>query len=208
VPLRPADRGAVHAALADLAEQDPLIDLRGDDVVSLYGEVQKEVVEATLAEQYGLAVTFRATTTRCIERLAGCGEADERNKVAPNPFLATVGLRVEPAPPGAGISFTLAVEPGAAEIPPDTGPAVLPVLAKLGGVPLATEPDRISGEIPAARVHDLVRALPALTRGEGVLESAFDHYERARTDANPLDRKEYLGRHTVNQTLTNGQSST
>ena len=37
-------------------------------------------------------------------------------------------------------------------------------------------------------------------RGEGVLESAFDHYrevrgtvpERARLDHNPLDRKEYL----------------
>jgi ribosomal protection tetracycline resistance protein len=39
-----------------------------------------------------------------------------------------------------------------------------------------------------------------LTRGEGVLESAFDHYrvapcpwpERSRTDHNPLDRREYL----------------
>jgi ribosomal protection tetracycline resistance protein len=42
--------------------------------------------------------------------------------------------------------------------------------------------------------------LPALTRGEGVLESAFDRYQpvsgavpaRPRTDHNPLDRKEYL----------------
>jgi ribosomal protection tetracycline resistance protein len=286
-PARRADRGALHAALADLAEQDPLIALRGDNVVSLYGEVQKEVIEATLAEQYGIGVRFRATTTRCVERVAGCGEAYELNKVAPNPFLATVGLRVEPAPPGAGVSFALAVEPGAmppaffkaveetvhetlrqglhgwpvpdcavtmtrcgysarqshshavfdksmsstagdfrnltplvltaalreagttvlepihaftAEVPPDTVPAVLPVLARLRAVPLATTGEGISGEIPAARVHDLLRALPGLTRGEGVLESAFDHYEpvrgpvpsRVRTDANPLDRKEYL----------------
>jgi ribosomal protection tetracycline resistance protein len=54
VPRRRADRGALHAALEQLAEQDPLINLRQDDVrqelfVSLYGEVQKEVIEATLA---------------------------------------------------------------------------------------------------------------------------------------------------------------
>jgi ribosomal protection tetracycline resistance protein len=287
VPGRRSDRGALHAALAELAEQDPLINLRGEDVVSLYGEVQKEVIEATLAAEYGLAVSFEATTTLCIERPAGCGQAYELNKVAPNPFLATVGLRVEPAPPGSGVRFGLAVEPGSmppaffkaveetvvetltqglhgwpvpdctvtmthagysarqshahavfdksmsstagdfrnltplvltealrragttvlepihaftALVPPDTIPVVLPVLARLRAVPLATTDAGISGEIPAARVHDLVRALPGLTRGEGVLENAFDHYEpvhgpapsRPRTDANPLDRKEYL----------------
>ena len=69
------------------------------------------------------------------------------------------------------------------------------------------------GEIPAARVHDLQQRLPALTRGEGVLESAFDRYEpvrgpapsRPRTDHNPLDRKEYLLR--VNSRLTLAPSS-
>ncbi|WP_308282737.1 GTP-binding protein [Pseudonocardia nigra] len=44
VPVRPAEKGLLHAALAQLAEQDPLIDVRQDDVrqemhVSLYGEV-------------------------------------------------------------------------------------------------------------------------------------------------------------------------
>jgi ribosomal protection tetracycline resistance protein len=49
-------------------------------------------------------------------------------------------------------------------------------------------------------VYELQQQLPALTRGEGVLECAFDHYQpvrgtiptRPRTDHNPLDRKEYL----------------
>jgi ribosomal protection tetracycline resistance protein len=49
-------------------------------------------------------------------------------------------------------------------------------------------------------VHELRVLLPALTRGEGVLESAFDLYEpvsgtipsRPRTDHNPLNREEYL----------------
>jgi ribosomal protection tetracycline resistance protein len=58
----------------------------------------------------------------------------------------------------------------------------------------------LEGEIRAARVHELQQELPALTRGEGVLEAAFDHYRpikgpfptRPRTDNNPLDRKEYL----------------
>ena len=50
VPRNPADRGALHLALTQLAEQDPLIALRQDDVrgeisVSLYGEVQKEVIQ-------------------------------------------------------------------------------------------------------------------------------------------------------------------
>jgi ribosomal protection tetracycline resistance protein len=90
------------------------------------------------------------------------------------------------------------------EVPADTLAAVLPVLARLGGVPLATSSQGsvsvIDGEIPAARVHDLRQQLPALTRGEAVLESAFERYDpvrgpvpsRPRTDHNPLDRKEYL----------------
>ena len=88
-PLRPADawrrswcpgvaaeKGALHAALAQLAEQDPLINLRQDDLrqelsVSLYGEVQKEVIGATLADDYGLEVGFRETTMICVERPSG-----------------------------------------------------------------------------------------------------------------------------------------
>ena len=78
------DRGALHAALTELAEQDPLINLRRDEerhemYVSLYGEVQKEVIQATLAERYGLRVAFRETTTLCVERPVGVGEAVEFN---------------------------------------------------------------------------------------------------------------------------------
>ena len=104
-PRRAGDGGALYAALAELADQDPLIDLRQDDArheifVSLYGEVQKEVIGATLANEYGIEVTFRETTTICVERPAGTGEAVEIIDVEPNPFLATVGLRVEPSEGG------------------------------------------------------------------------------------------------------------
>src|SRR6266699_2777215 len=290
-PARPTDKGALHAALTQLAEQDPLINLRQDDVrsellVSLYGEVQKEVIQATLAEEFCLAVQFRETTTICIERPAGCGATAEF-MAGDNPFRATVGLRVAPAAIGAGLSFGLEIEPGAVpsaflkaieetvrrtlsqglfgwqvtdvavtltdsgytppppygwskwsssardfrnltplvlmsalrqagttvhapihrfslEIPADTVGAVLPLLARLHAIPLNRATPGllavIEGDIPAAAVHQLQQQMAGLTRGEGVLESAFDHYQRVRgeipvrprSDHNPLNRKEYL----------------
>jgi ribosomal protection tetracycline resistance protein len=58
----------------------------------------------------------------------------------------------------------------------------------------------LEGEIPAARVRELQQQLPALTRGEGVLECAFDRCQpvqgtpptRPRSDHDPFDREEYL----------------
>ncbi|MER7639782.1 translation factor GTPase family protein [Streptomyces sp. NPDC126522] len=118
VPEPDADRRALHLALTQLAEQDPLIGLRHDEVrgetaVSLYGEVQKEVIQATLADEFGVHVTFRETTPLCIERPVGTGTAVEFNKKDANPFLATVGLRVAPGPVGSGVRFELEVELGA-----------------------------------------------------------------------------------------------
>ncbi len=92
-----------------------MIDLRQDDVrqelvVSLYGEVQKEVIQATLESDYGLEVAFHETTTICTERPASTGAAVETLGVPSNPFLATVGLRVEPAPMGTGVELRLEVD--------------------------------------------------------------------------------------------------
>ncbi|MGW0758479.1 GTP-binding protein [Streptomyces sp. NPDC002814] len=297
VPGAGVDKRSLHLALTQLAEQDPLIGLRHDEIrqeisVSLYGEVQKEVIQATLADDYGLDVTFRETSTICIERPVGTGAAVEFNKKDANPFLATVGLRVDPAPTGSGVSFRLEVELGSMpyaffkavedtvretlaqglsgwqvtdctvtmthsgysprqshahqgfdksmsstgadfrgvtplvliealrragtqvyepmhrfriETPVDTLGALLPVLAALGAVPQTTGTrggtSVLEGAVPAGRVHELEQRLPGLTRGEGELESAFDHYapvirgtapRRPRTDHNPLNRKEYL----------------
>ncbi|MFF4244456.1 GTP-binding protein [Streptomyces sp. NPDC001822] len=116
-PCRREDGGALHVALGHLSEQDPLIGLRRDDVrgeisLSLYGEVQKEVIQATLADEYGIEVGFRETTTICLERPTGTGAAFELIDTGPNPFLATVGLRVEPAAFGTGVEFRREVELG------------------------------------------------------------------------------------------------
>ncbi len=115
VSRRIEDKGALRVALAQLTEQDPLINVRQDDTrdeisVSLYGEVQKEVIAATLAADFGVDVTFRDTTTICIERLAGTGEAVENLNADSNPFRATVGLRIDPAPSDSGIEFQLDVD--------------------------------------------------------------------------------------------------
>jgi ribosomal protection tetracycline resistance protein len=253
--------------------------------------VQKEVIQEQLARDFEVDVDFRESTTVYVERPIGAGAAVEVIWQPPNPFLATVGLRVEPAPIDSGVSYRLEVELGSLplafhkaiedtvretlhqglhgwevtdcavvlthtgyaprqshahqgfsksmsstgadfrgltplvlmsalraagtavcepihhfrlEVPADTLGPLLPALSRLGGVPQAPiTPERTSiveGDIPAARVHDLRRQLPALTRGEGVLESAFARHQpvrgarpsRPRTDHNPLDRKEYL----------------
>jgi ribosomal protection tetracycline resistance protein len=118
-PLALDDRHRLKLALTQLAEQDPLIDVRQDEQgtlsVSLYGEVQKEVIGATLAGDFGLEVVFRDTTMICIERPAGVGEAVEILHADTNPFDATLGYRVEPAEAGSGIEFRLGV--GAAVAP-------------------------------------------------------------------------------------------
>ena len=111
------DQRAVFEALTDLAEQDPLIDLRQDDsrhelYLSLYGEVQKEVVAQTLHEAHGLEIEFRPTTPVCIERPDRTGTAVEalpRRRSPSQPLLAGVGLAIGPLPPGSGVTFELDV---------------------------------------------------------------------------------------------------
>ena len=297
LPGQPGGKAALRLALAQLAEQDPLISLRQDGpgqdlMVSLYGEVQKEVIQATLAADFGLDVTFRESTVICIERPAGTGEAAEFIGTPPNPFLATVGLRVRPGAAGSGVTFRLGIELGALplaflkaieetvrltlrqglhgwqvtdteitltrsgywprqshahgtfdasmsstagdfrqltplvlmaalaqagtrvhepvhsfrlEVPADVCGPVLPVLGRLRAAwrpPVLKGPAcLLEGEIPAGEVSGLERSLPGLTRGEGVLESEFSHYQpvsggpvpvRPRTDHNPLNREDYL----------------
>jgi ribosomal protection tetracycline resistance protein len=202
VPVSDDERHRLRVALAQLAEQDPLINVRQNDArreisVSLYGEVQKEVIQATLADEYGLDVTFRETTPIYVERPIGSGEATEVLHAETNPFFATIGLRVESAPSGSGIEFRL-------EIPADANGAVMAALARLGA---AVETLLLHGELAvvetvlsAVGARDLKRQLSGLTRGEGVLESTFEGYEpvigepptRQRTTPNPLNLDEYM----------------
>jgi ribosomal protection tetracycline resistance protein len=112
-PVAVEDAARLRVALAQLAEQDPLIDVRQDDdrhelSVSLYGEVQKEVIEATLAGDYGIAVEFRDTTPLYVERPARAGEAREELHAPTNPTEASLGFRLEP---GDGVDVRFDVDP-------------------------------------------------------------------------------------------------
>ena len=100
---------ALRSALTQLAEQDPLINVR-DLAVSLYGEVQKEVIQATLADDFGIEVRFQETTPLYIERPTGTGEAVEILNAPDNPFRATIGLRVERAPADSGVTVRVEVD--------------------------------------------------------------------------------------------------
>jgi len=115
VAANPDDRARLRAALTQLAEQDPLINVQqnevlNEDSVSLYGEVQKEVIESTLVTEYGLDVEFQDPSPIHVERPGRSGEAIEVLNTDSNPFRATVGLRVDPAPPGSGIEFRLDID--------------------------------------------------------------------------------------------------
>jgi ribosomal protection tetracycline resistance protein len=116
VPCDPGDRNRLRVALGQLAEQDPLINLRQDDerqeiYVSLYGAVQKEVIQATLADDFNVAATFRETTMIYIERPLGSASAVEILQSDSHRYSATVGLRVEPGPAGSGVRFQLDLDP-------------------------------------------------------------------------------------------------
>ncbi|TYK50554.1 elongation factor G [Actinomadura decatromicini] len=116
---RPADAGRLRAALLDLADEDPLLRARpapsGATSILLYGEVQKEVVAARLRAESGIEAVFEESRIVYIERPAGVGEAVEEmnwRRRVPD-FWATIGLRVESAPRGAGNTFRRETEPGA-----------------------------------------------------------------------------------------------
>ncbi|GAA4979544.1 elongation factor G [Actinopolymorpha pittospori] len=112
----PGQAGRLHAALVNLADQDPLIQTRttpdGGTSVLLYGEVQKEVIAATLARDFGVEAIFEPSHTIHVERVTGVGAAFEPMGGGPGEFCATIGLRVEPAEPGAGVVYRMEVELG------------------------------------------------------------------------------------------------
>ncbi len=105
----PAEGHRLRAALVQLADQDPLIGVRLDDLgrlsVWLYGRVQQEVIAETLAREYGVEVEFEDATVVHVERPRRAGEAVEVLNTETNPYHATVGLRIDPGPPGSGLRF-------------------------------------------------------------------------------------------------------
>jgi ribosomal protection tetracycline resistance protein len=112
-PCDPADATALFEALRELSAQDPLIDARLDGVdeeptVSLYGEVQREVLAARLADEFGVAAEFLPTQVVHVERVAGTGTAEEATTLG----NAVVAIRVGPPPASGGVRYRIAIERG------------------------------------------------------------------------------------------------
>jgi ribosomal protection tetracycline resistance protein len=113
VPKDPDDAHRLRVALAQLAEQDPLINVRDEPnrelTVSLYGEVQQQVLDATLRDDFGIAAVFGDATPICVERPRRSGAALEILHGESNPFNAEIGLRIAPGPEDSGVEFRLEV---------------------------------------------------------------------------------------------------
>ena len=115
---RPEQAARLRAALLTLADQDPLIHARpaadGSTALLLYGEVQMEVLTATLAQDFGIEAEFEPGRVRFLERPRGVGEAaQELPWHLGTRYWATIGLRVEPGPLGSGGVFAYETELGA-----------------------------------------------------------------------------------------------
>ncbi|MFC8412819.1 tetracycline resistance ribosomal protection protein Otr(A) [Streptomyces coelicoflavus] len=116
--VRPEQAAPLRSALLALADEDPLLHARpaasGATALLLYGEVQMEVLAATLAEEFGIEAEFTPGRVRFLERPAGTGEAaEEMPWLDRTRYWATVGLRVEPGPYGSGGVFGYETELGA-----------------------------------------------------------------------------------------------
>ncbi|WP_416530326.1 tetracycline resistance ribosomal protection protein Otr(A) [Streptomyces coelicoflavus] len=115
---RPEQAAALRSALLALADRDPLLHARpaasGATALLLYGEVQMEVLAATLAEEFSIEAEFAPGRVRLLERPAGTGEAaQEMPWLDHTRYWATIGLRVEPGPYGSGGVFGYETELGA-----------------------------------------------------------------------------------------------
>jgi len=246
--------------------------------LSLYGEVQKEVIQETLATDFGVEVEFRETSPICIERRSAWARRWSTRPIRSSRRSACASSRLPLAqawtfPAGGRVRLDAALVHKAVEesvhetlrqglsgwrvtdclvamtegiryrhwatstpaehrhltplvlmsalkragtgvhepmhhfhleFPEDALGPLSSLLARLGAVPESSgmqgAASVLEGAIPAARIRALQQALPPLTRGEGLLETAFSHYRpapapfptRPRSDLNPLDRKQYL----------------
>ncbi|MDH6454972.1 MULTISPECIES: tetracycline resistance ribosomal protection protein Otr(A) [unclassified Streptomyces] len=114
----PGQAALLRSALLTLTDQDPLLHARpttgGATALLLHGEVQMEVLAATLAQDFGVEADFEPARVRYLERPRGAGEADEENLWhLGTRYWATIGLRVEPGERGSGGVFAYETELGA-----------------------------------------------------------------------------------------------
>ncbi len=109
VPENLADFSALAAALGELAAEDPQLDLeflprQRELHLKITGWIQIEILEALLAERFGLAVKFSSPTIIYKETPSRKGVGCERYWL-PKPCWAVVKFEIEPLPQGSGLQY-------------------------------------------------------------------------------------------------------
>lgn len=108
VKVEPSKISACLKALTTLADEDPLLQVEFDQDlqeirVALMGQVQKQVLQSRLAEEFGLQVSFDQGQIRYQETITqpveGVGHFE------PLRHYAEVHLLLEPGPAGSGLAF-------------------------------------------------------------------------------------------------------
>nr|WP_123042437.1 TetM/TetW/TetO/TetS family tetracycline resistance ribosomal protection protein [Cohnella candidum]AYQ74356.1 GTP-binding protein [Cohnella candidum] len=104
-----ADYPAVVAALQELADEDPLLDLQWlqeerELHLKVMGPIQLEVLTQILDNRFGLKVTFGQPSVIYKETLSGTGEGFVAYTM-PKPCWAILRFRMEPLPRGSGLQY-------------------------------------------------------------------------------------------------------
>lgn len=115
LPTQPQQRPQLLRALAELSEEDPALafTLENDEIaINILGNTQREIVQSLLARRYGLEASLGELRTIYQERPKKEAETVVHIEVPPNPYWASIGLRVEPLPLGSGLQFESEVSVG------------------------------------------------------------------------------------------------
>lgn len=110
-----AEYPAVVAALQQLADEDPLLDLQWlqeerELHLKVMGPIQIEVLAHILSSRFGLEVTFGAPTVIYKETPLHPGEGFVAYTM-PKPCWAILRFRIEPGEPGSGVRYSSVVRP-------------------------------------------------------------------------------------------------
>ena len=108
-PENPEALPRLQKAAAQLSDEDPRLNFRylsekKELHLSIYGEIQTEILTALLLERYGLQVNFGRPSVIYKETPKGPGEGFEAYTM-PKPCWAVIRFAIEPLPPGSGLVY-------------------------------------------------------------------------------------------------------
>lgn len=115
-PEGPADLPGLQKALSELSDEDPRLDFRyirekKELHLSIYGEIQTEILQALLSERYGLSVRFSPPSVIYKETPSRAGEGFDAYTM-PKPCWAVLRFLIEPLPEGSGLQYASKVTGG------------------------------------------------------------------------------------------------